>query len=60
MGAGISKHCANRACIYNNRGADFCVYINTAIEYDGSDSGALPAEAITCGKVSPDAKYVKI
>jgi len=41
-------------------GADFSVYINTAPEYDGSDTGALPEEAISWGKILPEAKRVKI
>ena len=41
-------------------GADYAVYINTAVEYDGSDSGATPEEAVSWGKVSQNAKRVKI
>jgi deoxyhypusine synthase len=32
-------------------GSDFTVFINTAQEFDGSDSGARPDEAISWGKV---------
>ena len=32
-------------------GADFSVYINTGQEFDGSDSGARPDEAISWGKI---------
>lgn len=41
-------------------GADFAVYLNTAQEFDGSDSGARPDEAISWGKIKPDAKPVKV
>lgn len=41
-------------------GADFAVYINTAQEFDGSDSGARPDEAISWGKIRIDAKPVKV
>lgn len=41
-------------------GADFSVFINTASEYDGSDSGARPDEAISWGKIRKDAKPVKV
>lgn len=41
-------------------GADFAVYINTAQEFDGSDSGAHPEEAISWGKIRMDAKPVKV
>ena len=41
-------------------GADYAVYINTVPEYDGSDSGALPEEAVSWGKILPDADRVKV
>ena len=36
------------------------MYINTAEEYDGSDSGASAEEAITWGKVNVKGQYVKV
>lgn len=41
-------------------GADFSVYINTGNEFDGSDSGARPDEAISWGKIKANAEQVKI
>lgn len=41
-------------------GADFAVYINTAQEFDGSDSGARPDEAVSWGKIRADAEPVKV
>lgn len=41
-------------------GADYSVYINTANEYDGSDSGARPDEAVSWGKIKKEAKPVKV
>ena len=41
-------------------GADFAVYVSTAQEYDGSDSGARPDEAVSWGKIRTDAKPVKV
>lgn len=41
-------------------GADFAVYINTAQEFDGSDSGASPNEAVSWGKIKTDASPVKV
>ena len=41
-------------------GADFAVFINTAQEFDGSDSGARPDEAISWGKIKMTAKPVKV
>src|SRR3989338_8847680 len=59
LGGGISKHFALNANIFKE-GFDYIVYINTAQEYDGSDSGARVEEAITWGKVKVNAHHVKI
>ncbi|MBU0457547.1 MAG: deoxyhypusine synthase [Nanoarchaeota archaeon] len=59
LGGGISKHFTLNANIFKE-GLDYVVYINTAQEYDGSDSGARVEEAITWGKVKTNAPNVKI
>lgn len=59
LGEGIVKHHICNANMFRN-GADYAVYINTAPEYDGSDSGALPEEAVSWGKILPNAKSVKV
>jgi deoxyhypusine synthase len=59
LGAGIVKHQIMNANLMRE-GTDFAVYINTADEYDGSDSGAEPEEAISWGKISTGAKTVKV
>ena len=41
-------------------GADFSVYVNTGQEFDGSDAGARPDEAVSWGKIRVDAKPVKV
>ncbi len=41
-------------------GADYSVFINTANEFDGSDAGARPDEAISWGKIAINAKPVKV
>ena len=41
-------------------GADYSVYINTAVDMDGSDAGALPDEAVSWGKIKVDAKPAKV
>lgn len=59
IGAGIAKHHMCKAnCIRD--GADFAVYLNTALEFDGSDSGAEPDESVACGKIKMEATPVKI
>lgn len=59
LGGGFIKHHICNTNMFRN-GADYAVYINTNQEYDGSDSGALPEEAISWGKILPKAKTVKI
>ncbi len=59
LGSGIVKHCILNANMLRN-GADYAVYINNAQEFDGSDAGALPEEAISWGKILPDAQSVKV
>jgi deoxyhypusine synthase len=59
IGGGISKH----HTIWWNQfkeGLDYAVYITTAIESDGSLSGARLREAISWGKVKPQARRVTI
>ncbi|EEB93361.1 hypothetical protein MPER_07990, partial [Moniliophthora perniciosa FA553] len=41
-------------------GADFSVFINTGQEFDGSDSGARPDEAVSWGKIRAGAESVKV
>lgn len=36
------------------------MYINTGQEFDGSDSGARPDEAVSWGKIRADAESVKV
>ncbi|NXB94460.1 DHYS synthase, partial [Vidua chalybeata] len=55
-GAGGSPRCLPA----QRNGADFSVYVNTAQEFDGSDSGARPDEAVSWGKIRVDATPVKV
>jgi deoxyhypusine synthase len=59
IGGGISKH----HVIWWNQfkdGLDYAVYITTAVEWDGSLSGARTREAISWGKIKETAKHVTI
>ena len=59
IGGGITKHHA----IWWNQfrgGLDYACYITTAVEYDGSLSGAQVREAISWGKVKAKAKRVNL
>ena len=46
--------------LLQRNGADFSLFVNTAQEFDGSDSGARPDEAISWGKIKKDAHPVKV
>jgi deoxyhypusine synthase len=59
LGGGVAKHHTMNANLMRN-GSDYTVYINTSAEFDGSDSGAEPDEAVSWGKVRPGAKSVKV
>jgi len=60
LGAGVIKHSVCNANLFRD-GADFAVYINSAQEFDGSDSGASPDEAVSWGKIKgKGARTVKV
>nr|XP_046271260.1 deoxyhypusine synthase [Scatophagus argus] len=59
LGGGVVKHHVANANLMRN-GADFAVFVNTGQEFDGSDSGARPDEAVSWGKIRADAKPVKV
>jgi len=59
LGGGVVKHAILNANMLRN-GADYAVYINSNPEFDGSDSGALPEEAVSWGKIIPEAKSIKV
>ncbi len=59
VGGGISKH----HVIWWNQfkdGLDYAVYITTAVEWDGSLSGARPREAVSWHKIKPRAPKVTV
>merc|ERR1712020_550431 len=59
LGGGLIKHHICNANLMRN-GANFSVFLNTSSEFDGSDSGARPDEAISWGKIRKEATPVKI
>lgn len=60
LGAGVIKHAACNANLFRG-GADYAVYINAAQEFDGSDAGATPNEAVSWGKIKgEESNTVKI
>ncbi|MEM3640398.1 MAG: deoxyhypusine synthase [Candidatus Bathyarchaeia archaeon] len=59
IGGGISKHHVIWWNLFKH-GLDYAIYVTTAVEYDGSLSGARPREAISWGKIKEKAKTVTI
>jgi len=59
IGGGVIKHHICNANLMRN-GADYSVFINTAVDADGSDSGARPDEAVSWGKIKMDSHPVKV
>ncbi|UCE29411.1 MAG: deoxyhypusine synthase [Candidatus Bathyarchaeota archaeon] len=59
VGGGISKH----HTIWWNQfkgGLDYVVYLTTAVELDGSLSGATPREAVSWGKIKEKAERILV
>lgn len=59
IGGGISKHHTLWWSQFNE-GLKYVVYITTAVEWDGSLSGARPHEAITWGKIKEEARKIVV
>ncbi|XP_068694995.1 deoxyhypusine synthase-like isoform X2 [Montipora foliosa] len=59
LGGGLIKHHICNANMMRN-GADFSVFVNTGQEFDGSDAGARPDEAVSWGKIKSVASPVKV
>ena len=59
LGGSVPKHMICNSAIFSF-GAKYCVYINTSAESEGSNAGASVSEAITWGKVHPEAYSTKI
>ncbi|MCC7574430.1 deoxyhypusine synthase family protein [Candidatus Woesearchaeota archaeon] len=59
LGGGISKHYNLNAQIFRE-GFDYAIYLTTASEFDGSDSGGNQEEAKTWAKIKLDAPTAKV
>ncbi len=59
LGGGIAKHYLLNANIFRE-GLDYAIYLNTADEAYGSDSGGNEEEAKTWAKISINAQHVKV
>ena len=59
IGGGISKHHVIWWAQFKD-GLDYAVYLTTAVEHDGSLSGARLREAVSWGKIKEKASYVTV
>ena len=59
LGGGVAKHFLLNSAIFRD-GFEYSVYITTANEYDGSDSGGNQEEAISWAKIKPNSERVKV
>ncbi len=59
LGSGVVKHTLCNANMYRE-GAKYAIYMTTAQEFDGSDSGAEPEEAKSWGKIAANANTIKV
>lgn len=59
LGGGISKHHTIWHAQFK-KGLDYAVYITTALEWDGSLSGARTKEAISWGKIKERANHLNL
>lgn len=59
IGGGISKH---HTLWWNQfrEGLNYAVYVSTAVEWDGSLSGAKPREAVSWGKINKKANRIMV
>lgn len=59
VGGSVPKHLLTNAAIPIG-GVDYAVYLNTGLEMEGSNAGAPVDEAVSWGKVKPQAEAVKV
>ena len=59
IGGSVPKHMFANAALFRD-GAEFAVYINTGLEMEGSNAGAPIDEAVSWGKIAPDAQKIKV
>ena len=59
LGGSVPKHHIANANLFRD-GADYAVYINLAPEYEGSNSGANPDEAVSWGKLKDKYNSIKV
>ncbi|MDA3856098.1 MAG: deoxyhypusine synthase [Candidatus Woesearchaeota archaeon] len=59
IGGSVPKHVVSNAALFRD-GADYVVYINSGLEMEGSNAGAPIDEAVSWGKIKPEAQKIKV
>jgi len=59
IGGSVPKHMFANAGLFRE-GMEYVIYINTGLEMEGSNAGAPIDEAISWGKIHPEALRIKI
>ncbi|HIP74471.1 MAG TPA: deoxyhypusine synthase [Euryarchaeota archaeon] len=59
LGGSLPKHAIINANLFRG-GADYAIYVSTAVPWDGSLSGAPPSEGVSWGKLRSEADYVSV
>ncbi|MCH8519584.1 MAG: deoxyhypusine synthase [Nanoarchaeota archaeon] len=59
LGGSVPKHALANAGLFRD-GAEYCVYLNSGLEMEGSNAGAPIDEAVSWGKVKANAHKVKV
>ncbi|MFP4401750.1 MAG: deoxyhypusine synthase [Candidatus Nanoarchaeia archaeon] len=59
LGGSVPKHALANAGLFRD-GAEYCVYLNSGLEMEGSNAGAPIDEAVSWGKVKANAMSVKV
>ncbi len=59
LGGSVPKHALANAGLFRD-GAEYCIYLNSGLEMEGSNGGAPIDEAISWGKIKANAMSVKV
>jgi deoxyhypusine synthase len=59
IGGSVPKHLISNVGLFRE-GIDYAVYINSGLEMEGSNAGAPIDEAVSWGKIHPDAQKIKV
>lgn len=59
LGGSVPKHALANAGLFRD-GAEYCIYLNSGLEMEGSNAGAPIDEAVSWGKIKANSMSVKV